>query len=90
PENYLCNNVQFISMKSDSLVSDTLKKIKEVEKDLITLKNDYLAKQDPALKEKIEEKRRELDRLRAYYKDSVMPSCNESYESKRRRLSKWD
>ncbi|NMC76487.1 MAG: hypothetical protein GYA60_04240 [Candidatus Methanofastidiosa archaeon] len=77
-------------MKSDNIVSDTLKKIKDAEKEIMMLKNEYLAKQDPALKEKIEEKKRELERLRAYYKDNVMTSCNESYESKRRRLSKYD
>ena len=43
-------------MKSDRLVSDTLQKIKDAEKELITLKNEYLSKQDPSLKEQIEEK----------------------------------
>lgn len=77
-------------MKSDNLVSETLQKIKDVEKEILMLKNEYLSKQDPSLKEKIEEKKKDLDRLRAYYKDNVMTSCNESYESKRRRLSKYD
>lgn len=77
-------------MKSDNIVSGTLQKIKDAEKEIMMLKNEYLSKQDPALKEKIEEKKRELERLRAYYKDNVMTSCNESYESKRRRLSKYD
>ena len=77
-------------MKSDNLVSGTLIKIKDLEKELIALKNEYLAKQDPSLKDKIEEKKKELDRLRTYYKDHVMTSCNESFEAKRRRLSKYD
>jgi len=77
-------------MKSDNLVSGTLIKIKDLEKELITLKNEYLAKQDPSLKEKIEEKKKELERMRVYYKDHVMRSCNESFEAKRRRLSKYD
>ncbi|NMC61068.1 MAG: hypothetical protein GYA51_17055 [Candidatus Methanofastidiosa archaeon] len=77
-------------MKSDHIVSETLQKIKDAEKELIQLKNEYLAKQDPAIKDKIDEKKRDLERLRAYYKDNVMPSCNESFEAKRRRLSKWD
>ena len=77
-------------MKSDNLVSGTLIKIKDLEKELIALKNEYLAKQDPPLKDKIEEKKKELDRLRTYYKDHVMTSCNESFEAKRRRLSKYD
>jgi hypothetical protein len=77
-------------MKSDQLTSDTLQKIKELEKELIILKNEYLSKQDPSLKQRIEEKKRDLDKLRAYYKDHVMASCNESFEAKRRRLSKYD
>lgn len=77
-------------MKSIDLVSGTLAKIKHLENELITLKNEYLAKQDPSLKEKIEEKKKELEKLRVYYKDHVMASCNESYEAKRRRLSKYD
>jgi len=77
-------------MKSDDLVSGTLMKIKDLEKELIALKNEYLAKQDPCLKEQIEEKKKNLEKLRAYYKDNVMTSCNESYEAKRRRLSKYD
>ncbi|KYC45330.1 MAG: hypothetical protein APG12_01276 [Candidatus Methanofastidiosum methylothiophilum] len=77
-------------MKSDQLVSDTLQKIKDAEKELIKLRNEYLSKQEPSLKEKVEEKKKEIERLRAYYKDNVMASCNESYEAKRRRLSKYD
>lgn len=77
-------------MKSDNLVSGTLIKIKDLEKELIALKDEYLAKQDPSLKDKIEEKKKELERLRTYYKDHVMTSCNESFEAKRRRLSKYD
>ncbi len=77
-------------MKSDRLTSDTLQKIKDVEKELISLKNEYLSRQDPLLKEKIEQKKKDLDKLRAYYKDHVMTSCNESFEAKRRRLSKYD
>ncbi|HOM95512.1 MAG: hypothetical protein GX941_08270 [Candidatus Methanofastidiosa archaeon] len=77
-------------MKSIDLVSGTLAKIKHLENELIALKNEYLAKQDPSLKEKIEEKKKELEKLRVYYKDHVMASCNESYEAKRRRLSKYD
>ena len=77
-------------MKSDNLVSGTLIKIKDLEKELIGLKNEYLAKQDPSLKEKIEEKKKELERMRVYYRDHVMTSCNESFEAKRRRLSKYD
>ena len=77
-------------MKSIDLVSGTLAKIKHLENELIALKNEYLAKQDPLIKEKIEEKKKELEKLRVYYKDNVMASCNESYEAKRRRLSKYD
>ncbi|HNV93637.1 MAG: hypothetical protein APG08_00098 [Candidatus Methanofastidiosum methylothiophilum] len=77
-------------MKSIDLVSGTLAKIKHLENELIALKNEYLAKQDPLIKEKIEEKKKELEKLRVYYKDHVMASCNESYEAKRRRLSKYD
>ncbi len=77
-------------MKSIDLVSGTLAKIKHLENSLIALKNEYLAKQDPLIKEKIEEKKKELEKLRVYYKDHVMASCNESYEAKRRRLSKYD
>jgi len=77
-------------MKSDHIISDTLQKIKDAEKELITLKNEYLSKQDPSIKEQIEEKKKDLDRLRTYYKDHVMTSCNESFEAKRRRLSKYD
>lgn len=76
-------------MKSDNLVSDTLKKIKDAERELIKLKNEYLSKQEPHLKEKIEEKKKELDKLRAYYKDNVM-RCDETFEAKRRRFSKYD
>ncbi len=77
-------------MKSIDLVSGTLAKIKHLENELIALKNEYLAKQDPLIKEKIEAKKKELEKLRVYYKDHVMASCNESYEAKRRRLSKYD
>ena len=45
-------------MKSIDLVSGTLAKIKHLENELIALKNEYLAKQDPLIKEKIEEKKR--------------------------------
>ncbi len=77
-------------MKSEHIVSDTLKKIKDAENELIKLKNEYLSKQDPLLKDKIEEKKSDLEKLRVYYKDHVMASCNESFEAKRRRLSKYD
>ncbi len=77
-------------MKSDDLVSGTLMKIKDLEKELIALKNEYLAKQEPSIKEQIEEKKKNLEKLRAYYKENVMTSCNESFEAKRRRLSKYD
>ena len=45
-------------MKSIDLVSGTLAKIKHLENELIALKNEYLAKQDPLIKEKIEEKKK--------------------------------